>query len=379
MGPYFIIHTAYSYLCISVGLIFWPIFRSKTRGFFSSQSILIIAGVLLSFGFNAAVTFQLIKAQFHATVVIMSLSFLFFYLAIFKYEFLSIVPVALQTIVDHISDSFMVFDRNEHLIDYNKTFLDTFSSEGAIYRRISIDELIDQVHSNLFLSELLLRFKAVVKQQSRATVDECLILHGEPRYFSIEVTPLFNEGRFLCTIVLLKDITEIHEAHESLRRNHEMLMEKERLASLGQLIGGIAHNLKTPIMSISGGIEAVQDLVREYQDSIGDPSVTPADHQAIAREMLDWLDKIRPHCSYMSDIITTVKGQAVQFNVDEDQTFTLDELLHRVDLLMNHELKRIICVLNNPLSDRQSDRTERRSEQSGSDLRQSDHQRHPGL
>jgi hypothetical protein len=85
MGPYFIIHTAYSYLCISVGLIFLAYFSIKNAGFFSSQSILIIAGVLLSFGFNAAVTFQLIKAQFHATVVLMSLAFLFFYLAIFKF------------------------------------------------------------------------------------------------------------------------------------------------------------------------------------------------------------------------------------------------------------------------------------------------------
>ena len=41
-------------------------------------------------------------------------------------------------------------------------------------------------------------------------------------------------------------------------------MESERLASLGQLIGGIAHNLKTPIMSISGAVEGISDLIKEY-------------------------------------------------------------------------------------------------------------------
>lgn len=41
-----------------------------------------------------------------------------------------------------------------------------------------------------------------------------------------------------------------------------MLMESERLASLGQLIGGIAHNLKTPIMSIAGATEGIDDLTK---------------------------------------------------------------------------------------------------------------------
>ena len=33
------------------------------------------------------------------------------------------------------------------------------------------------------------------------------------------------------------------------------VLHAERLASLGQMIGGIAHNLKTPIMSVAGGID----------------------------------------------------------------------------------------------------------------------------
>ncbi|MCD8498942.1 MAG: HAMP domain-containing histidine kinase [Clostridiales bacterium] len=193
---------------------------------------------------------------------------------------------------------------------------------------------------------LLRKFRAVVKRRMRLTLEETLDIKGQKRFFSIEVTPVYNQGRFISTIILLKDITEIREALDSLRRNHEMLMEKERLASLGQLIGGIAHNLKTPIMSISGGIEGLKDLIEEYEDSIGDSSVTAEDHHEIAREMLAWIDKIRPHCTYMSDIITTVKGQAAQFNTSDEMTFTLNELIHRVELLMKHELKRYHCVLN---------------------------------
>lgn len=133
---------------------------------------------------------------------------------------------------------------------------------------------------------------------------------------------------------------------KSLSEKQAILMEQERLASLGQLMGGIAHNLKTPIMSISGGIEALKDLTKEYEESIGDESVSVEDHHEIARDMMEWLDKMKPYCSYMSDIITTVKGQAVQFNTLSNISFTLDELIKRVGLLMRHELKRYHCTLS---------------------------------
>ena len=127
-------------------------------------------------------------------------------------------------------------------------------------------------------------------------------------------------------------INEIHDGQET-------LMEKDRLASLGQLIGGIAHNLKTPIMSISGNLQGFQDLITEYNVSVGDPEVTTDDHKAIANDMQELVDKTRIHLSYMSDVITAVKGQAVQLDSSETQIFGPLEVASRIEILMKHELK----------------------------------------
>ena len=133
---------------------------------------------------------------------------------------------------------------------------------------------------------------------------------------------------------------------EQIHDNQESLMEKERLASLGQLIGGIAHNLKTPIMSISGAAEGLNDLIKEYDSSIGDPEVNDQDHHDIAKDMSSWIAKIKTHTEYMSDVITAVKGQAVTLSNEEEITFTVGELLKRVNILMKHELKNAIIYLN---------------------------------
>lgn len=137
-------------------------------------------------------------------------------------------------------------------------------------------------------------------------------------------------------------INHLRQIHD----NQETLMEKERLASLGQLIGGIAHNLKTPIMSISGAAEGLTDLVKEYDTSIDDPEVNSQDHHEIASDMNTWINKIKTHTEYMSDVITAVKGQAVTLSNEEDISFTVGELLKRVNILMKHELKNSITYLN---------------------------------
>lgn len=133
---------------------------------------------------------------------------------------------------------------------------------------------------------------------------------------------------------------------KQIRANQSMLMERERLASLGQLIGGIAHNLKTPIMSIAGAAEALDDLAKEYDSSIDDPEVNSNDHHEIAKDMETWVAKIRNYTEYMSDIITAVKGQAVTLSEAENVSFDIEELIKRVDILMKHELKNAIIYLN---------------------------------
>ena len=142
----------------------------------------------------------------------------------------------------------------------------------------------------------------------------------------------------------IQDLTKnnINQIHNS----QNMLIERERLASLGQLIGGIAHNLKTPIMSISGAAEGLTDLVKEYDSSIGDKEVTEQDHHDIAKDMTSWIEKIKTYTEYMSDVITAVKGQAVNFSSTTNISFYMDELLKNITILMRHELKNALVSLN---------------------------------
>lgn len=162
--------------------------------------------------------------------------------------------------------------------------------------------------------------------------------------------PATSEDEIKELIVSFNDVQKMTNSNiNKIRANQDLLIEKERLASLGQLVGGIAHNLKTPIMSIAGAAEGLSDLTKEYDSSIDDPEVTNSDHHEIAHDMSEWIEKIKTHTSYMSDIITAVKGQAVTLSEDEQDNFTIEELLKRITILMKHELKNALIDLNSQI------------------------------
>ena len=344
-GPYTTIHNIYSYALIAIGV--WHMLKMtiKNSGFFSKQSILIVLGVSVPVVVNILGTYQIIPMSIYITPITFTVTIICCAIAIFKFQFLGVTPIALQKIVDRISDGYVVLDENNTIIDFNKTFLDLFKLNP------------EEIRSKNFIKFLLQRKidkrtithidKSIEKaNQTNKTISFEQHFAQIKKYFRVEITPINSDNNSLGTLFLLKDITQHKEDMETIKNNQEILMERERLASLGQLIGGIAHNLKTPIMSIAGATEGLEDLIKEYDQSIDNPQVNSQDHHDIARDMQSWIPKIRAHIEYMSDIITTVKGQAVALSNQEDISFTITELIKRVNILMKHELKNAYVYMN---------------------------------
>lgn len=332
-GPYMYVHTIYSYLLMFTGITRLLYFSIKNSGFFSKQSLLIILSLCCPLLINVlGGVLKVIPMTVFATPIAFSISVICLTLAIFKFDFLKVAPIALQRIVDRISDSYVVVNEDNVIIDFNETFLKTFKVSSNDVRNKNLFDLFKSHESFNMASNKIVKDtnETIVLEEYFDKID---------KYFNIEITRIESKGNFLGTLILFKDITQHTIDMQTIRDNQDMLVEKERLASLGQMIGGIAHNLKTPIMSIAGAAEGLSDLIKEYDSSIGDDEVTEEDHHEIAKDMQEWIEKTRTHLSYMSDVITAIKGQAVAFSEQTSSGFTIKELLNYVDILMKHELK----------------------------------------
>ncbi|MCL6588558.1 MAG: HAMP domain-containing histidine kinase [Firmicutes bacterium] len=132
---------------------------------------------------------------------------------------------------------------------------------------------------------------------------------------------------------------------QNIKEHQKIIMERERLVSLGQMLGGITHNLKSPVASIAGFIDRLEELAVELEDTIADESVTPEDRLDIIKDLKNDLDEMKLYCSYISNLLTMVKEKSVQLNTSVNQSFTIAEVQTRIMLLMNFELKNNNCTL----------------------------------
>ena len=320
-------------------------FSIKNSGFFSKQSIFITIGLACPILVNILGSFlKIVPMTVFATPITFSISIICFSFAIFKFDFLSVTPIALQKIVDRISDSYLVLNEEGYITDFNKTFLTTFKYNDSEVRGKNLIATIKSENFDVDIEQLEKALKNTRNSTKTISFEKHMKKIG--KIFTVEINTIYSNDSFLGTLILFKDITQHIEDMQKIKDTQESLMESERLSSLGQLIGGIAHNLKTPIMSIAGAAEGLSDLIKEYDSSIDDPEVNSQDHHDIAKDMSEWITKIRGYTEYMSDVITAVKGQAVTLSNEDDISFTIGELLKRVDILMKHELKNALVYLN---------------------------------
>lgn len=343
-GNWLIIHNIYSYTLLLIGIIYIIKASGKTSGFFSKQSLLIIAGMSIPIVVNVLGTFKIIPMSVFITPISFAFAMVFFALAIFKFKFLGIAPIALRTVVNRMSDSYIILNENYVVTDFNNTFLNIFKLKDENIRYKNIIKFLEHHQDyGVDIAEFKQYLNSVKGRTETVSFEQGILPFN--KFFTVEINNIMDKNNFLGILVLFKDITQHKQDIQTIQNNQDMLMEKERLASLGQLIGGISHNLKTPIMSISGAAEGLTDLINEYDASIGDPEVTNDDHHAIANDMREWITKIHSYTAYMSDIITAVKGQAVNLSENENNAFTVDELFKRVNILMKHEISNASLTL----------------------------------
>ncbi len=344
-GPLFIVNELYSNILYIISIVKLLKYFGKNLGLFTNQLNLFIVGIIFPFFLNILGLLRIIDVTIYITPISLSISLICFTLALFRFQLLDTLPIALTKIVDRISDGYIVLNEKNIITNHNFPFLQIFEIENI---EIDSRHLFDLLSLDSF--EGLNEEIAISALKSVRDSNETLIFEQEfinlKKYLRFEINCIRNNNIFIGSLILVKDVTEHHKDLEIIKTNQNILIEKERLASLGQLIGGVAHNLKTPIFSISGATEGLNDLIEEYKSSITDDKVTVQDHMEIAHDMSVWVQKIKEYLEYMSDVVTAIRGQAASFTDNTYETFTIDELIKRVNILMKHELQQALVTLN---------------------------------
>lgn len=141
---HFTVHAIVSYIYVAAGLFCLLYATIKSSGFFSKQSSLVMAGIMVPLVVNILTTLRLIVFPSYSTVISYSIGIFFFSFAILRYDFLKISPIALKTVVDRISDSFMVVNEDYQIIDYNEPMTNTFKVLFTVSRNTNLGQILEK-------------------------------------------------------------------------------------------------------------------------------------------------------------------------------------------------------------------------------------------
>ena len=218
---------------------------------------------------------------------------------------------------DAIADMVWIEDGTQSVIRANRTLLVKTGLSVVEITGLSCQELLDRIG--------IITEKCLCGETIRSKKPSFLELRGAGGgIFYFWAYPLIDEDGYLYAIVhYLKDVT-------SQKRLEQQLIRTDKMASLGTLVAGIAHEINNPLGIIAGYSEALLDRTKEKE------LLDIAEFE----DFPEYLQTIHNEIFRCKDILKSL----LEFSRPHGGTFReldINELIKEVILLVNHKAAKL--------------------------------------
>lgn len=116
---------------------------------------------------------------------------------------------------------------------------------------------------------------------------------------------------------------ELKASLDKLQAAQSHIIESEKMAAMGNLVAGVAHELNTPIGVCVTATSAAEDLI----DQARTKRLTSKNVNDTFNQLSDYLELISRNLTRSANLIDIFKEAAVEFPIQHQEPFNLKELL----------------------------------------------------
>lgn len=332
-GPIFWLHAVYGYGLMATGVLLFAQLFIWTSSVYRRQIGLLLLGAVVPMATNIAFHASLYSpSNFDLTSFSFVATALLFFVAIYRYQLLDLIPIARETVVDTLTEGIVVIDREHRVVDLNAAATTILGVQDVIVIGSNIQEIFPAA-----TDENLLRGQ---EAPTRREVDH--EVDGASRTLAVTITTVSdisqNPSGYTIT---LRDVTETRRLQEAVKTQLNEVLRVNRELEL--FTTAISHDLRAPARTTERYIERVRQSEQDLSDE-NDLILKIA--QTNAEQMQSMLTALLEYSRITvgSDEFEPVALSAVvdrtltslQFSIEEsDATILVDELptVYGVDYL----------------------------------------------
>lgn len=141
------------------------------------------------------------------------------------------------------------------------------------------------------------------------------------------------------TEALKESNQELVSTLEKLHQFQGQLVENEKMASLGDMVAGVAHEVNTPIGLAVTSSTLLTDRLNELNADFENKTLRSSQLKKFIQESLENTGLIYRNVKRAADLISSFKKVAVDQSNEDIRSFNINELLHEVLLSLKPKIK----------------------------------------
>lgn len=180
------------------------------------------------------------------------------------------------SVLTSMSDLLVVCDRHGVIEEVNQALVGFSGRSEAELKGARLATLFSDAGSIAVAERVMAR---LASEPAHDLELQFLTRDGGSTPVALNFTPrLSGSGKLLGVVITGRPVGELRrayhalrEAHDQLKRTQQQLLQSEKMASLGRLVAGVAHELNNPISFVLGNVHAMRrytERLKRYLDAV---------------------------------------------------------------------------------------------------------------